>query len=586
MRNNRKKIMEPFILPEEKLNELAQKVSAGLFERHYFEQDQIQGDDLKSFADHEQVNRFLIFQIFQVWEMQLNKLYHPYFNLEKTEIKQTLQTLKNQISRCIEVSKGDFQPMLKRAVYNTLKLLLSPKETFESFFFAQQETVSIHIYERYAQFFHDLDFVVDIILKYYQKNELEQIEKEGFFEKMDKVVEAYNRKSGQDFDSYRKEQFRALTGQSLDAVMQEAQAEVEAREAQQRQSEEAARRQAEAEANRKAEEAKRQAEIEARRQAEESQRQAEAEARRRAEEEKKRVSFFDTLTANKNSSFDLDLDELDAPATSQPETPPQAKKEPEPMPPTPPAQPVTEQRHEPAPEPKPEPPVEPTPEPMAESTPTPPTNQQAPEPPAREEPPTSHPEQTAPPAVKPIPLSETPATPTPLANNRESTSDFLDRFLSERQKLEAERESTVESKPEQPTPQPPASNQLPGNDLEEKQEKEGQEEKPSSVLDRLNERSRTVADRFTKPKPQIADTINGNRKIKLDEIPIHKQYQYVQKVFEGNNVRFRIIVDKVNNAQNKDEVEDILGKFVLNNDNLDRNDYVVNEFIELLRNRY
>ena len=84
----------------------------------------------------------------------------------------------------------------------------------------------------------------------------------------------------------------------------------------------------------------------------------------------------------------------------------------------------------------------------------------------------------------------------------------------------------------------------------------------------------------------MIETLNGNRKIKLDEIPIHKQYQYVQKVFDGNNVRFRIIVDKINNARNKEEVEDILDKFVFSNEDLDKTDAVVSEFIQLLRNRF
>jgi len=560
MRNNRKKIMEPFILPEEKLNELAQKVSAGLLESHYFEQDRIQGEALKSFAEHEQVNRFLIFQVFQVWEMQINKLYHPYFNLEKAEIKHTLQTLKNQISRCIEVSKDDFQPMLKRAVYNNLRLLLAPRETFESFFFAQQETISLNVYERYAQFFHDLDFVVDIILKYYHKNQQEQIDKQGFFEKMEKVVEAYDRKSGQDFDHYRKTQFRALTGRSLDEVMHEAQAEIKAREAQKRAEEERLRQQAEAEARRKEEEARR---------------RAQEEAMRRAEEEKKRMSFFDTLAEEKKSSFDLDLDELDEPVVgegpSKPIDEPETKEEP-------PFEPKPDQEPEVPPTPKPKAEMPSAPEPTPEAV---PESKVEPEPPfSNNHHPVVEPDEDPKPAVESAsePKAEHEHTAEEVTTQRESTSDFLDRFLSERQKRDHEQSDATST--EEPAKTDESKTENEPTDQPEK------EDKPASVLDRLNERSRTVADRFSKPKAKVADSLNGSRKIKLDEIPIHKQYQYVQKVFEGNNVRFRIIVDKVNNAQNKDEVEDILTKFVLSNDSLDRKDHVVNEFIELLRNRF
>jgi len=283
--------MELFNLPEEKLNELAQKVSAGLFERHYFESGKISGEALKQFAEHDQVNRFLIFQVFQVWEMQINKLYHPYFDLEQPEIDQTIRTLKNQISRYIAITEDDFQPMLKRATYNNLKLLLAPRDTFERFFFAQSEKIKLSVYERYAQFFSDLDFVVNSILRYHQKNHLDYVEKTAFFEKMDKVVDVFNRKSGQSFDQYRLSRFEALTGLSLESVQQEAQAEIEAREEARRREEQEARRQAEAEAHRKEEEARR---------------RAQEEALRRAEEEKKRMSFFDTLSSTPDTVFDLD----------------------------------------------------------------------------------------------------------------------------------------------------------------------------------------------------------------------------------------------------------------------------------------
>jgi len=540
--------MQSFTLPEEKLNELAQTVSTRLFERHYFEKDQINGEALKSFAPHNQVNRFLIFQVFQVWEMQLNKLNHPYFDLKHEDIAQTIQTLKNQISRHILISKDDFQPMLKRAVYNNLRLLLYPKETFESFFFAQNDTLPLETYDRYAQFFSDMDFVVNNIQKYHHKKELDTVEKSIFFEKMDKVAKLLTKKGGQPLDAYCAQQFKALTGQEMSNFLQEAEKEIEAaKEAEKREQEEAERKarleaqQAEEAARKKEAELKAKEEAERREAEEAARRKAEEEAKAKAEAERQKKSFFDNLPSDNGSSLDLDLEDLDEEGdteeeTSAPEIAAEAPKEEVVAPP------VVE-----------EPKVEPSPEPVVAAEPTPPTPEE-------------------------VPVAET---------SKESTQEFLDRFLTERQQKQEEKQPEPEvTEPETPAspvstePTPPANTVLAQNN-------QGDEDKPKSVLDRINERPQTVADRFTKQNSApLAETLNGNRRIKLDEIPIHKQYQYVQKVFEGNNVRFRIIVDKVNNASNKDEVEDILNKFVFNNDQLDRSDSVVTEFIELLRNRF
>jgi hypothetical protein len=564
--------MRKFNLPEAKLNELAQSVSEKLLSNHFFDQNVILGEELKSFSDHNQINKFLIFQVYQVWDIQVSKLKHPYFDFESDDVQETLQILKNNLSRHIRITKEDFLPVLKRAVYNNLKLLVDPQQTFENFFFIQSDKLPLDVYKRYTQFFSDLGFVVNSIMKYYEKNQIETVEKDVFFLKMTKVVEIYNKKSEKGFDVYREELFQELTGTSITDIEAEIIAQQEALEAQRR-AEEEARKQAEEEARRKEEEEKRKAEEEARRReeerirAEEERKKAEEEARRLAEEERKKEeakkqSFFDSLSSD-DDGFDLDLD-LDEDSILETEKTAETVEQPaEITAPSP--EPVTEEvpEEEPAEQTsmveavaeeivEEEPVIEETvvEEPVAEEIPANGVSEPVLEEESRSEPVAEEKGEFMEMAANMEP--ETPDSevenPTVLETNgtkQESTASFLDRFLSEK-------ENGVAQEPERPT----------------------------SILDKLKERPSTE-----EPK-RILETLNGNRKIKLDEIPIHKQYQYVQKVFDGNNVRFRIIVDKINNARNKDEVEDILDKFVFSNNELDKNDAVVSEFIELLRNRF
>ena len=85
--------MKAIHLPEEKLNELAQKVSEKLLASHSFTDGKIRGEELQSFTEHEQVNKFLLFQVFQVWNMQISKLKHPYFDFDQPEIQESLNSL-------------------------------------------------------------------------------------------------------------------------------------------------------------------------------------------------------------------------------------------------------------------------------------------------------------------------------------------------------------------------------------------------------------------------------------------------------------------------------------------------------------
>ncbi|GAB4414827.1 MAG: hypothetical protein OHK0039_22980 [Bacteroidia bacterium] len=596
------------------MNELAVRVSEQLLEGHYFEGGMIRGEEMKNFSPHKQVNKFLIFQVFQAWEMQLGKLRHPYFNLEHADIQRSLQTLRNQISQHIEVSEADFRPMLNRAVYNNLRLLLYPRETFAGFFFVQQDKLPLALYERYAQFFDDMDFVVNSILRYYEKNQMQTVEKDVFFLKMDKVMEVFEKRSGERFEQYRSHRFEQLTGQSLEAFLKQVEAEMAAEaerlrreEEARRQMEENARRQAEEEQRRQEAEARRRAEEEARRAAEEARKRAEEEAQRAAEEARKR-NFFDALADEPKNFFDLEdttderpdmLDEAEQPQA----LPALADEQPVHIVATPPAD-------EPAAV------EESVAETVAETetivvteAPTLPDTNHTPAgvltEPAEE--PTKLPEETVATQIEvaaTIPdesKTEAPAHEEPAISSEEQ--EFREMAESMEPAIEKVVEKVVDKvEPEKPKTLLDKLRKLDAH-IDEPEDKPFvlpvkptpppvQEEpvKQAPINTPVKDRPLTIAEKLAAEKqqsrPATHDNLNGNRKIKLDEIPIHKQYQYVQRVFEGNNVRFRIIVDKVNNAKDKGEVEDILQKFVLSNTELDHSDQVVVEFIDLLRNRF
>lgn len=682
--------------PEEKLNELAQRVSEELMARHSFSNGLIRGEELASFTEHEQINKFLLFQVFQVWNMQLSKLKHPFFDFEQAEVQQSLQQLRNLLSQHIRIGKEEFQPMVQRAVYNNLKLLLDPQEAFSSFFFISSNQTSLELFQKYVPFFSDLDFVVNSILKYCQKNQYEAVEKDLFFEKMERVFLLFSQKSGQHIDEYRASILTKLTGKSLSDLQGIAAEEHAKAEAARREAEEAARREEEARRQAEAEAARIAAEAKARE--EEAKRKAEEEAKRLAEEAAhKKANLFDSLKLAPADVFDIDAD-LDFDASHEEEEPAAI---------TPTVEVETFDLEEEVVAPEVAHTVAEPLEPLAEVVTA--VEEVVEEKVVEEEVIAENPaldmvteitefkeidalsepeledisleelvEEVAAPTIE-TPEAEVPAVGVPVSKTedseseaaflemaasmepslaeaeeeaprtildtlkaestsngaaeskktildqvsvgetekdvKESTVSFLDRFLNEKDTPQESPLSIVDrfikketppvvSSPApaepKPTPAEPkieepivpaAAPQAAAVETEPKAKEESknweieEKEKPASILDKLKERSETIADKFAPPATPLG-TMNGNRKIQLDEIPIHKQYQYVQKVFDGNNVRFRVIVEKVNNANNKQEVEELLEKYILSNDKLNPDDTVVSEFISLLRNRF
>lgn len=542
--------MNTTMVSESELLSLTERISAKLLSEHPVSAEAVTGEEIKEFFPHAQLNSFLLFQIYQVWDQRVQQLKHPYFDFSSDDVQEVLESLKNRLAHHINVDAESFKSLVDRSVANTLSFIIAPQNGFKQFFYPQGQDLAISQLEQYSHFFSDWDFVVNSILKYCLKHEKESISWEDFSSKMERVLDIYQQKKGQSILEYRKGLYHSLTGEDLEAYL----AEIERL----RKEEEAARLAKEAEEERQKElEAARIREEEEQKRLEAERLAKEEEERLRKEAEASRKTIFDDLGGS-GEALDLD-DDLDEITTEKAEAVVEAI-----------AEEIVETPAVETPE------VEPTAEAPAEEPAAAPDGDK----------------EFLEMAASLEPEVEEPKTTLDRLSN--GTSTFLDRFQAKKEDAEeaiANTNNSVEEtiakakeevvKPVEKAPEvtPPVVEDTPATP---------EETDSSSVLDKIQEKSQTVADKFAEQTRarKLHESINGNQKIKLDEIPIHKQYQYVQKVFGGNNVRFRIIVDRINDARDANEVEDILNKFVLSIDDLDREDPVVQEFVQMLRNRF
>jgi hypothetical protein len=657
--------MKKIQISEEKLNQLANEISQRLFQSHYFGKGAIGGENLKNFCDYEQINKFLLFQVYQVWHLQVSRFKHPYFNFEQPEIHQLLKKLQNLLSRHIEIKQEDFKPLLQKAVYNNLKLLTSPREALENFFFQNRDKISIELYQRYTPFFADFNFVINSILRYHEKHEMKEVSKDAFFQKMERVMEVYEQKSQQDVDTYRSLRFYNLTNRHLEEVVAEDAREQKQREAQRKQEEEARLR----------EEAQKQRQEAMRKEAEE---QAREEEKRKAE-----LSFFDDLEKPKPDLIDLDTEEepssRQAPSQPAPQAGEAGQKQADPAPPKE-AKPQPQQKEKrDMPQPKQEEASErketifskikkdpreshkstqadrlkntaqemqkdsilnklknektaedekkPTSPPTGPKSSQPADSQKGGSPQKSDSKPAEEP--TKPKANSLVDLLKARREAAMQADQQKEKKQEPEVATEKPKETAVEKEALVEkgaSKEEakdkqpqppkeplaqssEPQPKPPQQPQthpkvsdLPNNEEEKKEDVphkgsllskfKKKTENWSDIAKEEASQKTTLADRFRKenreePKgPSAESTLPTGEPIKPDEIPIHLQYRYVQKVFGGNNVRFRIIVDKVNNAESPKEVEEILDKYIFSNSKLNPNDELVQDFAALMRRRF
>lgn len=90
----------------------------------------IKGDQILRITPVEQVNLFVIKNLFDRWKDEAAKLKSPYFNYESPEVKEALQNVQNKLSQNIFIRKEFFKPLLEKGIFDTLYLILRPEGYF------------------------------------------------------------------------------------------------------------------------------------------------------------------------------------------------------------------------------------------------------------------------------------------------------------------------------------------------------------------------------------------------------------------------------------------------------------------------
>lgn len=212
--------MKAYPYPEDQVKRLIAETSQSFFEQNFPSRSYIEGDEIVQFSGNPQVNRFLLFQIYQEWNLYITKLKHPYFDFQHVEVRDALAAFQNILSQHIRVERADFKPLLDKAIYNAFRLILQPMETLTGFFFLSKPSVSASQFERYAHYFCDFDFIVGSLNAYYAKHKAQEVERADFIEKAEKLAALYEKRSEQTLDEYRGILFHKLTGQELKTLLE------------------------------------------------------------------------------------------------------------------------------------------------------------------------------------------------------------------------------------------------------------------------------------------------------------------------------------------------------------------------------
>jgi hypothetical protein len=165
----------------------AEKVCA-----EYYQGDRgvITGSGILKLTPSEQINYFIIKNLFERWKDETARLRSPFFDFEQDEVKDAMTSFMNKLSRHISVRKEFFKPLLTKAVSDALAYINQPLE-FLKVEFCQKPILSLQEVKEKEKYFRFNKVLVQNFLKKLQLSGKTGFSKEEALQYLSEVYKNY-----------------------------------------------------------------------------------------------------------------------------------------------------------------------------------------------------------------------------------------------------------------------------------------------------------------------------------------------------------------------------------------------------------
>lgn len=148
------KSMESFNINQSKLENYAEKFAQKACDSFFsMFKSSVIGSEIMKITPVEQINYFVLFNLFETWKQEVAKLESPYFDYSKPEVKEALRNFMNTVSMHINIKREDIEPLLIQSVAYTINLSNMPVAFYANFFNRLPEKLSIDQLASYEKYF-------------------------------------------------------------------------------------------------------------------------------------------------------------------------------------------------------------------------------------------------------------------------------------------------------------------------------------------------------------------------------------------------------------------------------------------------
>lgn len=160
-----------------------------VLKRVFASTEKLSGQDILSLCDVQQINLFIVRELFRGWKEETKKLKSPYFDYEHPEVKEALEAFMGILSTHIAIDRQHFAPLLKKAVSQAVLVVLDPYDYFSMLVSGTHNKLDVSGFREEIKYLKINKAPLERMLQKLEEKKLKEVSGNEAFAILDQILE-------------------------------------------------------------------------------------------------------------------------------------------------------------------------------------------------------------------------------------------------------------------------------------------------------------------------------------------------------------------------------------------------------------
>jgi hypothetical protein len=163
-----------------------------VLKRFFTSNEKITGQEILSLCNVQQVNLFVVRELFKAWKEETRRLKSPYFDYEHPEVKEALDNFINIISQHISIQRAHFAPLLKKATSQALMVIFDPYDFYSLIITGKNNKLEVDSFREEIKYLKINKAPLEGMLQKLEEKGIKEISGNEAFATLDVILEEVN----------------------------------------------------------------------------------------------------------------------------------------------------------------------------------------------------------------------------------------------------------------------------------------------------------------------------------------------------------------------------------------------------------